>query len=394
MLNRSNMSSKIKSTTFLSAHSELTPIVGKPNHLSIQKLKKQVFANAMANPCIAGEKFGYLGIVMPNDEYAAKQTKAGMVLAPFTMPTMPTIPNDDDELSVSSREENMRQYHQDKADYIAIESALRNQILAAIDELYISELEADDVGYGDYSPKEIIEYIVRKYDKIKYEDLQLNREKLEAKWDFTDPIQTLWKRIDECKKFSQAGGHELDDMTVMQATFKILQKTGIFETHCIIWKQKPEHTWTLDNFKDYFEEANESRNTATAKEVGYHGANKAATNSTPINEVEDNRYCIIGGKKIWQCWSHGGSLNPNHTSATCTNPKEGHIRESDWANLCGGSTEMLWSDKNRKFKNKKGNNSTRTMRNNSTAVLTTSTTNTPATSTYSSVTAANIPASN
>jgi hypothetical protein len=383
------MSTKVKATTFLSAHSELTVIVGKPNHVSIQKLKKQVFANAMANPCIAGGKFGYLGIVMPNEEYEAKQLKAGMVLTPFVMPVAPTF--DDDDNDTTMQDELMRQYQQDKADYIAIESALRNQILAAIDELYISELEADDVGYGDYSPKEIIEYITRKYDKIKYDDLQANREKLDAKWDFNDPIQTLWKRIDECKKFSKAGGQELDDMTVMQATFKILQKTGIFETHCIIWKQKPERTWTLEDFKEYFEEANESRNTATAKEVGYHGANKAVENTNNNNsEQHDHRYFIINGKKVWHCWSHGGSLNANHTSATCTNPKEGHVKESDWANLCGGCTDMLWSEKNRKFKSKKaGNNNhnnSQTVRNNSTP--------TPATATYSSVTAANIPTTN
>jgi hypothetical protein len=392
------MSTKLKTTTFIATHTELTPVIGRPNHVSIMKLRQQLFANAMANPCLRGLTLGYLGIIMPDDEYNAKQVSKGHPPVPFTIPTLPELAINDDDTEVSHTEDQLAQYNQDTADYIVIETALKNQLIAAINELYITELVADDVGYGDYSAKQILAYIVKKYDKIQYKDIQNNREKLDAKWDITDPIQTLWQRIDECKRFAKAGGYDLDDMTIMQATFTVLQNTGVFELYCILWKRQPEDTWTLAEFKIFFEEANEERSSATAKEVGYHGAHKATapttttkntgnTTTTQVStEGHDARVCIINGKKIWFCWSHGGSTNAGHTSATCTKQKDGHVVNSDWGNTCGGCTEMLWSEANRKTKAKKYTNNN----NNNSANNTTGTT----TATYSQVVAANTTTSN
>jgi hypothetical protein len=388
------MSTKLKTTTFIAVHTELTPVVGCPNHTSIMKLRQQLFANAMANPCLRGLTNGYLGIIMPDDEYRAKQIAKGQPPTPFTIPKLPELAVNDDDTEVSYTEEQMAQYNQDTADYIVIETALKNQLIAAIDELYITELVADDVGYGDYSAKQILTYIVQKYDKIEYKDIQRNREKLDAKWDITDPIQTLWQRVDECKRFAKAGGYDLDDMTIMQATFTVLKNTGIFEMYCILWKRQPEATWTLPDFKIFFEEANKERMTSTAKEAGYHGAHKATappnttkTTGTTTNTQEnvdghDARFCVINGKKIWYCWSHGGSTNPGHTSATCTKQKDGHIITSDWGNTCGGCTEMLWSEANRKARARKNNNNNNNVANNAT------------TATYSQVAATNTTTSN
>ena len=36
------------------------------------------------------------------------------------------------------------------------------------------------------------------------------------------------------------------------------------------------------------------------------------------------------------CWSHGFDIGPNHTVATCRNPKDGHKREATVTNQMDG----------------------------------------------------------
>ena len=38
------------------------------------------------------------------------------------------------------------------------------------------------------------------------------------------------------------------------------------------------------------------------------------------------------------CWSHGYQVGKEHTSETCTKPREGHQRNATLANTMGGST--------------------------------------------------------
>ena len=63
------MSSNYKSDYF--PHETLTTIIGKPNYESLQKLKKQLKANARYFPStLGGGQNGLLGLVLDPAEYA------------------------------------------------------------------------------------------------------------------------------------------------------------------------------------------------------------------------------------------------------------------------------------------------------------------------------------
>jgi hypothetical protein len=42
----------------------------------------------------------------------------------------------------------------------------------------------------------------------------------------------------------------------------------------------------------------------------------------------------------YYCWTHGLSNNPQHTSATCTSPAEGHQRTATIDNMLGGNNSI------------------------------------------------------
>ena len=79
---RATMSIDIKATTFVFPHEILTPIVGKPTHETVKLLRKEAYANAYENECtLGGGDNGYLGLIMPANEYRDIQIKAGTAVA-------------------------------------------------------------------------------------------------------------------------------------------------------------------------------------------------------------------------------------------------------------------------------------------------------------------------
>ena len=353
------MSFDMKATTFVFPHETLTKIHGKPTHETVRLLRQEVYANAYKNKCsLGGGDNGYLGIIMPNSEYLKIQTDAGIETAvPFNKPNAP---------DATTSEANIKIINQQRMDHKAMEGHLKKQILDAFkdEREYIDAMDDDCIGFARYTPKQLLAYIAEKYDVISYDELQTNRENLDATWDSSEPIHRLWSRTQKVKRFAIAGKKPIDDDTIMHALLTVLKKTGLFGTHITIWKQKPENTWTLKSFQEFFDEADKERNEYTAKEAGYANAVKTGTkettsspNAATASVHTDMTYMTLGDKKIYYCWSHGGNTNANHTSLTCNRQKDGHVTTATWDNTCGGCMDMLFSSKNRqhRFGNSNGN---------------------------------------
>ena len=111
-------------------------------------------------------------------------------------------------------------------------------------------------------------------------------------------------------------------------------------------------TWDITTFRTFFNHADKDRKkNLTVKDAGFHGANatksyKAAVETVAPSATETNtrtKENIVDpttGRKIYYCWSHGGSTNPNHTSAKCTAPKDGHQKTATWFDRMDGCCEL------------------------------------------------------
>ena len=354
---KSNMGSDTKTTTFNFPYDTPTKIAGEPTNATITILKRQIYANAMENACTLGcGTLGYLGIIMPDAEYNAKQTAISKVaLKPFTKPIIDVTADDD---TIKEEQRKLR-------DYIAMESLLKKQLLSAIDPTYLTALEDAELGMGFTTGKEILVYITAEYGTITLDDLAVNMEKLNEPWNSEQPIRLLWDRIKECQRIGTAGGEPITDRMAMYTVLKLLDATGVYHVYTTSWRQThPIQTaWQMATFKEFFNHADKDRKkNLTTKDAGFHGANAATyadkvkqktevnndNNGTTNNaRTTTNFVDPDSGKKIYYCWSHGGTTNPNHTSAKCKYPKEGHQKEATWMDMMDGCCEMKFG-KNKK----------------------------------------------
>ncbi len=126
----------MKANIFVFPHETLTPIVGKPTHDAIKKLRNQVYANAMNNECtLGGGDYGYLGLIMPTEEYLQLQRDEGNNNPiEFIKPPLP---------DPAAAPADIKRASQKILDVKSMEAHLQRQILAAIDEKIIETLVAD-----------------------------------------------------------------------------------------------------------------------------------------------------------------------------------------------------------------------------------------------------------
>jgi hypothetical protein len=350
------MTTETTTTKFIFAHETLTPIVGKPTHASIKLLTKEIYANAYQNKSQhIGGKHGYLGIVMPDSEFQKFQEGLREASVPFVQPgePNPALPKEERDIINKTRH-----------NYDAMDQSLQQLMIAAVERTWIHELEHELLGFAPVTSKQMLAYLTATYSKITHADLTKNREKLQDDWDVSEPIHTLWTRISEIQQYALDGKKPIDDDTIMHATLEVLHKTGVFGMNITLWQSKPTDTWTLPEFKKFFDEANTNREACTAKQAGYSGANnvkgvkKSTTEKSPpganitattISDADHANCMKFGKKTIYYCWSHGGTTSAEHTSQTCTRPYQGHVRTATWEDMQGGNGNHNWSKANKNF---------------------------------------------
>jgi hypothetical protein len=360
-----------KATTFIFTHDKLTPIVGEPDHGTLQQLKREIYANAYSNvSTLGGGGRGYLGMLMPPVEYANKQELAGQPNEPFMFPARPPADTNEYEL---------HEYEQIKLDYYAMENSLRKQLVEAIEDEYIKVFKDDDVEYGEVKPSTMLAHLIATYGKITQAAVAENIEKLKLPWDASESIQKLWSRINTIQKFAQAAGQPIGDPAIIHATLELIKQTGVFTTNIAMWQNTPEENWTMVAFKAFFDNADKFRDKTTTKQAGYH----TAQNVTGTNKLKPDKKSpggastangqTVGGTAngqteitldenhpdygtvilvdkvtaVYYCHSHGGTTNPNHLSRNCTRPKEGHVPNATWRNLQGGCMNLNCFKQNR-----------------------------------------------
>jgi hypothetical protein len=374
--------------TFSFAFKTLTPIVGEPTNVTLTKLKKELYANAVGTTSeLGGGLNGYLGMVMPEAEYLAERNTA-----PFIAPNKPVapIPNSiqTTEEALYDREtykEALLEYKQHRA--MGIE--LKEQLITAIEYRYLKPLEVGKTGLASVTVGDMLQYLTDTYDEITLEDIHNNMEKLGAPWNPEEPILDLWERIKECQRFAAEGGYPIDDKLAINMVLKALEATNLFTTWTTQMRDIKQMNWTMKMFQDKFNDAQKERSRQiTTKSAGYHGAHMAtkiapsyaaaaATTIITPTVKNDNTtdftsdYVIRGpkGKYMSYCYGHGYNYGHKHTSPTCRSKKEGHKDMATFFNNMGGCQDVHIGPRN---STNAGNNNT-TGTSNSATVVNTST---------------------
>jgi hypothetical protein len=212
-------------------------------------------------------------------------------------------------------------------------------------------------------------------------------------WDPQQPVETLFKQIQDCADYSEAGCVPLGPSQQINVGYAKIFATGHFRRACRRWNEKTaaDKTWT--HFKSHFAAAHRQHKQMqgeTAGNAGYHSANAAMTqtedqmaeatigalanlatataadrgvvaaltqaNSRLVRQLEENASELRELKALLHqerrdkrvprssttstsnyCWTHGYKVGKTNTSLTCNTRNPGHKAEATRADNMGGS---------------------------------------------------------
>ena len=249
----------------------ITKITGEPNYESLKHLKDQLKANAASIPTtLGGGNHGNLGVILSPATYT---TIAATQFVELIYPGQhPNIPAGSSAVNISTivrfHTEDLHKWRKFKN----INTALKNQLLTSIDDIYVRALKDRHVGYMNQSIRTIMQHLFNNYGNITPLELEDNDTKISTTWDPNSSFDCLIQQVEDSQDCTDDGGQPYTAEQLLRITYKLVFKTGLYFEDCKAWNARPAAARTWDNFKTHFQTAQRPLRDQmpTTKQAGFH----------------------------------------------------------------------------------------------------------------------------
>jgi hypothetical protein len=224
-------------------HPILPTVQGEPDYQTIHSIRKSLQANSRAiDTHLGGGTLGHLGIIISDASYAmiAPATDAAPTL--WVSPTSPgRAPANTDATAaqISAARHIWEEDVQNYRTYTSMQQALKKQIISVFEPMYMDVLNDNMVGFANISARDMLDHIFRTYCNIAAVDLEINFEHMRQAWDPQQPVESLFKKIQECADYSEAGGVLSGHPYQINVGYANIFATGHLMSACRRWNEKP-----------------------------------------------------------------------------------------------------------------------------------------------------------
>jgi hypothetical protein len=262
----------------------LPTVQGEPDNQTIHATRKFLQANSRAiDTHLGGGTLGHLGLIISDASMISPTMDAGQKL--WTNPQAPgrAPANTDGKAAQISAARHI--WEEDVQTYrtcTSVQQALKNQIISVFEPMYLDILNDNMVGYANISARDNLDHLFETYGNITAVNLEIIFEYMRRAWDPQQPVESLFKHIQHCADYSEAGGVLIGNPQQINVGYAKIFATGHFMSACRRWNEKHaiEKTWT--QFKSHFAAAHRQHKQMqgeSAATAGYHSANAAVTHN-------------------------------------------------------------------------------------------------------------------
>jgi hypothetical protein len=133
-----------------------------------------------------------------------------------------------------------------------VQQALKKQIISVFEPMYLDVLNDNMVGFANISARDMLDHLFGTYGNITAVDLEINFEHMRRAWDPQQPVESLFKKIQYCTDYSEAGGVLIGHPQQINVGYAKIFATGHFMSACCRWNEKPLADKTWAQFKAHF----------------------------------------------------------------------------------------------------------------------------------------------
>jgi hypothetical protein len=212
-------------------HPLLPTVQGEPDYQTTPATRKYLQANSRAiDTRLGGGTLRHLGLIISNASYAMidPTTDAGPTL--WISPQAPgRAPANIDGTSapISADIHIWKEYIQTCRTYNSVQQALKKQIISVFEPMYFDVLNDKMFVFSNISARDMLDHLFSTYDNITTADLEINFEHMRRAWDPQQPVESLFKQIQDCADFilSQADS-SLDTRSTSKLATQIYLQLG------------------------------------------------------------------------------------------------------------------------------------------------------------------------
>jgi hypothetical protein len=224
-------------------HPILPTVEGEPDYQTIHATRKFLQANSRAiGTHLGGGTLGHFGLIISDASYA-------MISPPIAEePTFWETPNspgwapatmDGTAAQISAARHVWEEDVQTYRTCTSVQQALKKQIISVFKPIYLDILNDNMVGYANISARDMLDHLFETYGNITAVDLEINFDHMRRAWDPEQPVETLFKHIQDCADYSEAGGVPIGHSQQINVGYAKIFATGHFMSACRRWNEKP-----------------------------------------------------------------------------------------------------------------------------------------------------------
>jgi hypothetical protein len=191
-------------------HPILPTVQGEPDYQTIHAIRKLLQAKAWAiDTHLGGGALGHLGLIISDASYAmvAPATEAGPTL--WISPTAPgraPANTDGTAAQISADRHSWEEAVHTYLTFTSVQQALQKQIITVFEPMFLDVLNDDMIGFANITARAMLDHLFMDYYNITAVDLENNFEQMRRAWDPQQPVESLFKQIQDCADYSEAGG--------------------------------------------------------------------------------------------------------------------------------------------------------------------------------------------
>ena len=235
---------------------DLTRIIGEPTTATLITLWNEVKANAQAVHCtLGGGDHGHLGLVCSSETYATLVPGN----TPYIKPPNPgrlRIEGTETQYQIAQRKDKHAEALRIFQEYLGVERALLQQIVAAIEPKYLKTLQNSVTNKIVKSIADIFDYHFETYGDITPQELWHLTTQVESMHvPPNKPVHTIFTEIDDLGTIAKLARALMTEQQKINMAYLLLQQTQVYSNALNRWNQQDFDNQTWENFKAHFREA-------------------------------------------------------------------------------------------------------------------------------------------
>jgi hypothetical protein len=191
-------------------HHILPTVEGEPDYQTIHTTRKFLQANSRAiDTRLGGGTLGHLCLIISDAAYSNIAPPTAGEPTVWETPNIPgRAPETIDGISAQLRaarnvwEEAVQTY----GTCTSVQQALKKKTTGVFEPMYLEILNDNMVGYANISARDMLDHLFETYGNITTVDLENNFEHMRRACDPQQPVENLFKQIQDCADYSEAGG--------------------------------------------------------------------------------------------------------------------------------------------------------------------------------------------